>query len=404
MSAYDNTEAVRMDLAQRQAFNRMIAGAQLLQSLDGPSDTQRRAIMAAPGTKPPVLGLSRRELEQYSASQAILDLKDDRRHCFSREITDELTRAGASPNPANGNQALIPNDWLAYMARKDFERRWLAQRDLTVASASGGGYLVATDTNVGFIELARNRMVVGSLGATMWPDLVGNVTPAKATGAATAYFLSNEAVQVTESQQTFAQVALTPKTVGAYTEFSRLLQLQAGPNGEAKVFDDLMNVVGLAGDLGALTGSGAAGQPTGLAATAGVGTASGTNFNATAAFTCQTNAGNALSGSFGFATTQASASAFAQRVRTGFQVPLWEGNVLDGVMCGARAMSSQQVPANTLYAGPWDRLILATWGALAVEVNPFANFPVGTVGARVLFSFDCAYTLPSAFTSVSSIT
>jgi hypothetical protein len=101
---------------------------------------------------------------------------------------------------------------------------------------------------------------------------------------------------------------------------------------------------------------------------------------------------------------QATASTLLQRIQTGLQTTLLQGDVLDGVMCGARAMASQQVPANTLFAGPWDRLILGTWGALQVEVNPYANFPVGVIGARVLFSFDCAYALPSAFTYVSSIT
>ena len=67
----------------------------------------------------------------------------------------------------------------------------MSRRDLTVASASGGGYLRAID-NVSFIELLRNRMVVRQMAVRMLSGLVGNVLIPKQTAAATGYWLADE--------------------------------------------------------------------------------------------------------------------------------------------------------------------------------------------------------------------
>src|SRR5690606_33415540 len=100
------------------------------------------------------------------------------------------------------------------------------RRDLTAAGPSGGGYLVATEAQ-GFIEILRNRSVAFRMGARRLSGLSGNVTIPKQTGAGTAYWLATEASPATESNQTFGQVALTPKTASAYTEISRNLLLQS---------------------------------------------------------------------------------------------------------------------------------------------------------------------------------
>ena len=130
------------------------------------------------------------------------------------------------------------------------------RRDLTVASAPGGGYLVGTQ-NISFIEMLRNRSVAYRMGAMRLGGLQGNVTVPKQTGAATWYWLASESTNITESQQTLGQMALSPKTGGAYTEISRQLLLQSSPDAEVLVTSDLGRVGGLGIDSAVLAGSGA---------------------------------------------------------------------------------------------------------------------------------------------------
>ena len=303
---------------------------------------------------------------------------------------EQVLRTGR--HPTTGASWLWPLDFVA--------------RDLNVASASAGGYLVATE-NVGFIDYMRARTVAGRMGATPIVEVQGNLTIPRQTGAGSAYWLATESTGITESQQTFAQLALTPKTVGAYTELSRQLTTQSHPSAEALVMDDLTKVVDAAMDAAALAGSGASGEPRGIVNTAGVGAVNGGSIDYAKVLEFQSDvaSANALTGQLGYATTPAVAALLMGRVRfSGTASPLWEGSVNDGQVLGHRAMSSTQVPAASMIFGDWSQLVLAFWGALEISVNPFANFQAGIVGVRVMLSMDVGVRIPSAFSVASSIT
>ena len=93
------------------------------------------------------------------------------------------------------------------------------QRDYVKGTASAGGNLVAADLLAGnFVEALRDRLAVAELGATMLSGLVGDVSIPKRTGTATAYwFGADNAEAVTESTGTIGTIAMSPKTVGAYS-------------------------------------------------------------------------------------------------------------------------------------------------------------------------------------------
>lgn len=282
----------------------------------------------------------------------------------------------------------------------------LAQRDLTVGTTTAGGFLVGTD-NMSFIEMLRNRAVAYRMGARRLSGLTGNVTVPKQTAAATAVWLANEASTITESQQTFAQMALSPKTVGAYTEISRQLMLQSSPDAEGIVTSDLASVTALAYDAGVLSGSGASGQPTGIVNTAGIGSVTGTSIAFAGILEFQTDvaAANVMPAAGGYVTTHPVASLLIQRVKyTSTASPLWEGNVWDGTMQGFPAMGSNQMAAASMLFGDWAQVVVAEWGVLEVEVNPYANFQAGIIGVRAIVSMDCGLRYPAAFSLATSIT
>jgi HK97 family phage major capsid protein len=281
------------------------------------------------------------------------------------------------------------------------------KRDLTVASAAGGGYLVGTD-NTSFIELMRNRSVVYSMGARRLAGLVGSVTVPKQTAAGTAVWLANEASTATESAQTFGQMALSPKTVGAYTEISRNLLLQSSPDAEGIVKADLAAVCALAIDVGALRGSGSGGEPAGIVGTSGVGSVTGTSLDAAKVLEFQSDVagGNLLTEAFGYVTTPAVAALLMVRpeLPTTGTTRLWAGSLLNGSLFGQRAMSSNQMSSATMLGGDFSQVVIAEWGVLEVEVNPYANFQAGIVGVRAMVTMDVGVRYGGAFSYATSIT
>jgi len=312
----------------------------------------------------------------------------------SRAVADKIQRAPQK------NSFFIP---------LEVQQRQIAKRDATVAGTAG--YLVATDNLGGsFVELLRNEMVVRQMGARILSGLVGNVTIPKQTAGATAYWLASESTQITEGNQTFGQLALSPKTAGAYTEISRLLRLQSSPDAEGIIMSDLAAQVAIAADLAALNGSGSAGQPAGLIGTSGTGSVSGASFDYADILNFQEDvaAANALRGSLGYVTTPAIASLAMQRVMfANTASPIWQGNMLRGTMggypTGFPAMSSNQCPSGDMVFGDWSQLVIGEWGVLEIAVNEQANFQAGIVGVRCFYTMDVGVRIPAAFSIGTSM-
>jgi HK97 family phage major capsid protein len=347
------------------------------------------------------IGLTNREIQRFSLIRAVLACvdKDWKNAPFelecSREVAKKLNKI------SEPTKFYIPFEVLE---RPVDLRELREKRDVSVG-ASGGGYLVSTD-NIGFIEMLRNRSVAFRMGARRLSGLQGSVTIPRQSAAATAYWLTNETTGITESQQTFVQLALTPKNVGAYTEISRQLLLQSSPGAEGIVTDDLAQVVAIAADLAALNGSGGA-QPTGIINTAGIGGVTGTSLAYAGIIEFQTDVASSnvtpLRG--GYVTTPAVAGLLMARSRfTNTDTPLWAGNVWDAICAGFPGMSSAQMPTADMLFGDWQELVIGEWGVLEVEVNPYANFQAGIIGIRAIYTLDVGVRRPFAFSLATSIT
>lgn len=363
------------------------------------------------------LGMSKREVKQYSVLRAIGAVVDNNWKSAGLELeAHQEIQKRVGRTPKSNNSFFVPFDVQARgmdLSDEAIERevarrvaRATGRRDLTVASGSGGGFLVATQ-NMGFVELLRNATVLYALGARRLGGLTDSITIPRQTSGGTAYWLSTEATAVTESQLVLGQIAMTPKTVGAYTEISRQLTLQANPDAETLVMADLAAQVAVDIDAKGINGSGASGQPTGLLNTSGTGSVTGTSIAYAGVIEFQTDVfgANALSGSSGYLTTGVVAGLLKQRVKWGSTAsPLWDGRLEDGNVDGYRGMASNQVPAGFLIFGDFSQIVIAEWGVLEVDVNPFANFPAGILGVRAISSVDIAVRYPSAFSIASSVT
>ena len=282
-------------------------------------------------------------------------------------------------------------------------------RDMTVAGVSGSQYLVGTENMPGsFIDLLRNTSVALQMGVRRMSGLVGNVTIPKMTAGNTAYWLSDESTQITESQPTIGQLSLSPKNVAAMTELSHQLMQQSTPDAEQMVLDSIARDIALAVDVGVLRGSGNSGQPQGIVGTVGVGSVSGTSLAAAGVLEFQSDvaAANALNTGCGYVTTPAVAALLMVRpeLPTTGDIRLWKVNMLAGTMFDFRAMSSNQMSSATMLFGWWDSVILAEWGVLELMTNPYSDFTRGLTAVRGWYTCDVGMRYPAAFSYASSIT
>lgn len=352
----------------------------------------KRAPAATPGGSPDV-GMESREVKRYSVLRAIQAKASGDWSNAGLEL--EAHRAiEKRVGPSRRNGVYIPYE--------------VQKRDLSAGAANNGQRLVATELRPqDFIELLRARTRVAALGARMLTGLVGNVSIPRQTGAGSAFWLANEATAITESDQTIGQLALTPRNVGAYTEISKQLTMQSTPDAESMVMDDLARVLAIAIDTAAINGSGATGQPLGIIGTAGVGSVSGTTLGLAGIVEFQTDVAtaNALADGCAYLTTPAVAGLLMQRQRfASTDTPLWTGSVLDGQVSGYRATTSTSVPAATMVFGDFAQVVIAEWGVMELEVNPYANFPAGIIGVRAWASVDIGIRQAGAFSVAATIT
>lgn len=363
--------------------------AQVLDSLK-----QRGAIR--PATAAPELGMTKAETRRYSIVRlmnAALNPGDKTLQdaaAFEIECSIEARRKNPIDDKGvNGGARAsgygVPFDVLAAPVANDMDMARalvarLAQRDLSVGTASAGGNLTATNLLVSsFIDLLRNRIVVAGMGAQMLPGLMGNVAiPSQSAGAAT-YWVT-EGTAVTESEATFGQVTMTPKTVGMFTDYSRRTLLQTSPAIEALVRADLAAGLAVEIDRAALHGTAASGQPRGVAATAGIGSVAGgangaapTYLNMIALEEAVALA-NADVGGLGFITNPRMRAQLrgTQQFASTNGVPVWAA---DNTVLGYRTAVTNSVASNlvkgssgavcsAIFFGNWADVLIGMWGGL----------------------------------------
>lgn len=358
----------------------------------------------------PAIGMSEREIEQFSFLRLFAALSDPTNVALRQSAGFEFECSNAAVERghqmAPGASHRIPFDVLA----AGFAR------DLTVGTATAGGNLVATELRSdSFIDLLRNAMALDQMGITTLTDLNGNIAIPRQTGGATGYWVS-EGGATTESQQSFDQVSLTPKTLAAFTDVSRQLLLQSSLSVEALVRSDLAKIIALELDRAGINGSGTANQPRGVLNTSGIGSEAGganglapTWDNIVNLETAVSNA-NANMGNLGYLTNSRVRGRLkrTQRFATTNGDPVWErGNEMNGYM----AAVSNQVPSNltkgtsvgvcsAIMFGNWSDLLMGLWGGLDVLVNPYINSGTGTVRIEVFQSADIAVRNPGSFAAM----
>jgi len=187
------------------------------------------------------------------------------------------------------------------------------------------------------------------------------------------------------------------------------------------VRNDIAAVLARSIDLAALHGTGSSGQPTGIAATSGIGSvAGGTNGLAPAwshivDLETQVAQDNADVGSTGYLTNAKVRGKLRQVFynSTGGDTPVWGGTSADGfgVLNGYRAGVTNQVSStltkgsssgvcSAIFFGDWSALVIGMWGSLDLVVDPFSNSTTGALRVVGFQDVDVAVRTPESFAAM----
>ncbi len=315
---------------------------------------------------------------------------DWRKAGFEREINDEISkRVGRE---AEG--VYVP----------DFA--WQQRGALSTAATGGSGSEVVFDDFVPtehrgdmFIEALRARQVLGGLGTTYMSGLTSRIKmPKLATGANAAFV--EELADVADGAGTDGGVTLQPRTMGSFVDMSRLLILESVPAIEQIIRNDLLSSAADRTEFYAINGSGSGGQPTGILNTSGINNldiSSGTDVDALTwadiialVKLVEEDNGIVNQEAAGFLSHPAVKAKLASTAKVSSTDSV---QILDAPwneLYGQPIAFTSNVPttldpgdggndASALVYGDFSQLIIASFGAPSLLVDPYSNSKAGTV-------------------------
>ena len=271
----------------------------------------------------------------------------------------------------------------------------VTKRDLSAGTATDGQELVADNLLSGsFIDVLRNSSVVASMGATMLTDLTGDVSIPRKTSGSVAQWITTEGGDAGNSDPQFDQVQLTPKTAGVYTDVTRQLLKQSSLDVEALLRSDLAAGMATLIDYASLYGSGASGQPQGIATATDVNlptdfVAAIPTFLEIIAMETAVDSDNALMGAMGYIMNAAMKGGLkGTPTATNSGIMVWgAGNEVNGHPVG---VTNQISTAGNAFFGNWADLLIGAWGGLDLLIDPYTNSLSGTVRVVAHQSVDVA--------------
>lgn len=370
-------------------------------------------VVQAPVAQSGVVDLSEKEQRSYSVVRAI-----------NAAINKDWSQAGLELEASRELARQLGRETEGFFMPTNLQMQERATY-VTGATATGGA-MVATDLLASsFIDVLRNRAIIMSLGPTMLTGLTGNIAIPRQISATQTYWVA-ENTAVTQDEATFNQVTMSPKQIGARSQYSRLMLQQSTPDIEGIVRNDLAAVMALGIDLAAINGSGTAGQPRGILNTSGIGSvamgtngAALTNLDPFVDLERAVDVSNALNGNLYYLSNARVVSA-AKKLKDGSQRPLWTPDYADttlgtaGSINGFPMARSNQVPSNltkgtgtnlsALIFGDFSQLIVGMWGGLEILPNPYgAGYNAGSVDIRAMQTVDLAVRQPAGFAAITDI-
>jgi HK97 family phage major capsid protein/HK97 family phage prohead protease len=283
-----------------------------------------------------------------------------------------------------------------------------AQYRAAIGTSAGANILDTAHLAGRFIDNLRNASSVMRAGATMLSGLDGNVEIPGGQANNAAAWLASEDANVAESNPTFRKITLGPKDLGSYTDLTRRMLQQSTIDIEAYVRRQITDGIILEIDRAGLYGTGATGQPTGVNATAGIGSVA----FATAATTGIPTRDELIDMGKLIAATNRGTDTLKWLMNSGSvgdlqktKVDAGSGIFLinDGAdrLIGKPLIESNQIPLgptlNDIWLGYWSDMIIGMWGSLDLDRDTAAKFLSGGIRLRGIQTVDVAVARVGSF-------
>ena len=347
--------------------------------------------------------MNAKETREYSFMKAVRGLVNGSGlNGLEREVSDEIAKR-------QGREAR------GFYAPDSF---WTGKRDLTVGTDSAGGFLKPTD-HLGdqFIDALRSRLVLNQLGTRFMSGLRGDVAIPKLSAGVSAGFVAENGATA-EVNATFAQVTMSPKSLGAFTDVSRLLMIQSDPSVEQIVRDDLLNAIAQKIEDVAIEGAGS-NEPTGILQTTGIGSvAIGTNGGAATwgkvvDLIKEVEQDNAAIGEINFLTNSKVKAHLSQTAKVSSTDSVMILNDPWTSLYGYNMAVTNNVPSDltkgtgtglsALIAGDFSQLMIGLFSTSDVLVDPYTGGSSGAVRIRVMQEVDVAVRHAQSFAACLDI-
>ncbi len=281
------------------------------------------------------------------------------------------------------------------------------QRSMNTASIDAGGAIVPTNLEHGhFIEaLVAQSAILNLPGITTFNETEGDLVLPRAVSNPTAGTSELDDVDtIPETDAVLDEITMTPTSITALTKLSHKLIMQSSPDAEQMIRSMLATEVGVKLDFLSVQGDGLGANPTGVLNVNGIGAT--TYPNATAptwehvvGLEGELTVDSVKMHNVAYLVGPAMAVVLKTTEKaTGTAKYLLE----EGMMNGFPVVVSANVPANTILIGSWSDFILATWGVLQLDVDPYGTeFAKGNVRVRAILDCDISVRHEQSFAKLT---
>ena len=334
------------------------------------------------------IGLTDKEVRQFSivkAAKAQAGLIQEEEAAFELEASRAYGKT-------------IGREAKGFFVPEDVTNSWSQRTMNTVNSAS---FVYDDKQYQNLIEALTAWSTVLRANPTVLANNTGNITIPRVSSLSTSSWVT-EGVAVAASDPTLDSITLSEKTNGAYTDLTRtLINNTDAFSIEQLVRNNLLRAMGVTWDLASVAGTGAAGQPTGIEVAAGTnatvfGAGGAPTYAELIAMESAIYADNAtLDGGSVYWITTPALNGFTKTLATqGAGSPVANR---DGFIDGRQVLVSSQVTAGNVILGDFSEFIVATWGGLEIQSDPYALATSGGLRLIALSSVDFGLKHPVSF-------
>ena len=340
-------------------------------------------------------GYEKRTDDRFSLSKAILGMATN--DWSGAEHERELMHANRSYATQNGSFVIAPKHM---------------QRDI-LKSGSGDNIVPDIYHADRFIDRLTTLSNV-TPEITLLTGLQGDaVIPRMTTGSSAAFFAEGDSV--TGSTPVFDQIVLSGNTLAGYVQFSRKMLVNATPDVEAIVRDDLARAVAQKIEETIVNGSGSGAVPVGILNKNGInGVSIGTDggaptFSKLVDMIAEVRTDNIEGGKF--VMHSKTAANLRTRVRfTNDGHPILDDN---NTIAGAPVVISNHMPIDgtkgngtdlhSIIYGDLKQYVLGQFGALEVIVDPHTNMQTGLINVGIFVELDSDVRHLGAFCAMTDV-